>query len=118
MILRPTGSARRGLGEWLAQRLTALYMGGLGMVAVIYLLLVPVPNYLQWKAWLAGIAVRVALSLFFASALVHAWVGLRSIYMDYLKPLWLRVTVTAVTLVILLALGLWTGHILLWGFPP
>ena len=118
MTLRPTGSAHRGLGEWLAQRLTALYMGGMGVAAVIYLLLVPAPDYPQWKLWLANIPVRIGVSLFFISALVHAWVGLRNIYMDYLRSLWLRITITAVTLIGLLALGLWTGHILLWGFPP
>lgn len=117
MTQQPMGSAHRGLGEWLVQRLTALYMGGLGGAVVVYLLFAPVPDYLHWKSWLAGMGVRVALSLFFVSALAHAWVGLRSVYMDYLKTLWLRLTVTAVTLIILLALSLWTGHILLWGFP-
>jgi succinate dehydrogenase / fumarate reductase, membrane anchor subunit len=115
MLMRTTGSAHRGLGEWLAQRLTALYMAGFGVFAVIGLLISPAPDYARWKAWLSGAGLRIALTLFFASTLVHAWIGLRSVYMDYLKPAWLRFVVSMLTLAALLALGVWVGDILLWG---
>ncbi len=115
---RSTGSARSGLGEWLAQRLTALYMAGFGVFVVVYLLTSPRVDYAHWQAWLSGSAVRIALVLFFLSALTHAWIGLRSVYMDYLKPAWLRFSVSSLTLLALLAQGVWVGDILLWGFHP
>ena len=114
-MMRRSGSARSGLGEWLVQRLTALYMAGFGVLAVIFLLAFPRPDYLQWQIWLAGSGVRIALVLFFLSALVHAWIGLRSVYMDYLKPAWLRLSVMGLTLLALLAQAVWVGDILLWG---
>ncbi len=115
--MRRTGSARSGLGEWLIQRLTALYMAGFGVLALVYLLMSPRPDYVQWQAWLSGGGVRIALVLFFLSALAHAWIGMRSVYMDYLRPAWLRFTLLSLTLLALLAQGVWVGDILLWGFP-
>lgn len=116
--MRRTGSARSGLGEWLLQRITALYMAAFGLVAAAYLLAAPLADYAQWQAWLSGDVVRISLVLFFVSALVHAWIGLRSIYMDYLRPAWLRFSVLFLTLLALLAQGIWAGNILLWGFHP
>ena len=57
--------------------------------------------------------VRLAWAIFILSILVHAWVGMRSIYLDYLHPLWLRFSVTLFTAFGLLALGLWAAQILL-----
>lgn len=116
--MRPTGSARRGLGEWLAQRLTAIYMAGFGVFALVSLVASPPTDYDRWRAWLSGAGVRIAVILFFLSVLAHGWIGLRSIYMDYVKPASLRFTVSALTLVAVLAAGVWVGDILLWGFHP
>ena len=87
------------------------------VLAVAALWVSPRPDYAHWQAWLAGGGVRIALALFFFSALAHAWIGVRSVYTDYLKPAWLRFTVLGLTLVALLAQGVWVGEILLWGFP-
>jgi succinate dehydrogenase / fumarate reductase, membrane anchor subunit len=116
--MRRSGSARSGLGEWLVQRLTALYMAGFGVIALVMLLTSSRPDYALWQIWLAGSGVRIALVLFFISTLVHAWIGLRSVYMDYLKPAWLRLSVLGLTLLALLAQGVWVGDILLWGMRP
>jgi len=84
---------------------------------VVYLILsfaaAPVSDYTAWKSWFAGGIVRLAWALLILSLLVHAWVGLRSIYMDYLHPLWLRFSISLLTAFGLLALGLWSAQILL-----
>lgn len=116
--MRRSGSARSGLGEWLVQRVTAVYMAGFGMFALGYLLAFPRADYVHWQAWLSASGVRIPLTLFFLSALTHAWIGLRSVYMDYLKPTWLRVSALSLTLLALLAQGVWVGDILLWGVHP
>ncbi len=117
-MMRRSGSARSGLGEWLLQRLTAVYMAGFGVLALISLLVSPRPDYVHWQAWLSGSGVRILLTLFFISALLHAWIGLRSVYMDYLKPTWLRASALSLTLLALLAQAVWVGNILLWGVHP
>lgn len=111
--VRPTGSAHAGLIEWLWQRLTSIYLAGFVVAVVAYLGLYPIRDFTAWQAWFALGYVRLAWALFVLSLLVHAWIGLRSIYLDYLRPVWLRVTVTLLTLLGLAALGLWAAEILL-----
>ena len=109
----PVG-AHYGLGDWLLQRLTAVVMA---VYTVVFLgcLLMRVPStFADWKAVFAGGFTRAATLLFFASLLYHAWVGVRDIIMDYVKPAGLRlVTESAVALLLLFYL-VWAASIL-WG---
>lgn len=109
-----SGSAHAGLGAWLVQRVTSLYLAGFAVFLLLRAGLEPESDFAVWRAWFGNGAVRVAWAIFFLSLLLHAWVGLRSIYMDYLHPPWLRFTASAVTAVALLALGLWAAEILWW----
>jgi succinate dehydrogenase / fumarate reductase membrane anchor subunit len=101
--------------EWLLQRVSSLYMAGFVVYIVVYFSIVPIHDFVAWKAWFASGFVRMAWALFFLSLLVHAWIGLRSIYMDYLHPLWLRLSISLLTAFGLVALGLWSAQILLGG---
>jgi succinate dehydrogenase / fumarate reductase membrane anchor subunit len=111
--VRTAGSAHRGLGEWLVQRVTALYLAGFTLYLVVYFALYPIPDHAAWRAYFAAGPVRLAWALAVLGTLLHAWIGLRSIYMDYLHPLWLRFGVMMLTALALLALGLWAIEILL-----
>jgi succinate dehydrogenase / fumarate reductase membrane anchor subunit len=113
--LRYAGSIRQGLREWLLQRITAVYMGGFALWAVVYLALDGPESFVDWRARVLAPGFRVALALFLGSSMVHAWIGLRSVYLDYLKPLWVRTAVSGLTFIALWALGLWTAVILLLG---
>lgn len=114
MISRNTGSAGSGLGEWLLQRLSAVYLAGFVLWLTFHFLAGPAPEYTAWKAWFAQGSVRAATALFFVSILIHAWVGMRSVFLDYLKPLWLRFMVQMFLGFGLLALGFWAAQILLF----
>lgn len=107
------GSAHQGLGEWLLQRLSALYIGGFILWLFLYVSISPFPDYMAWKAWIAGGGVRLAFALFMLSLLVHAWIGMRSVLLDYLRPMWLRVIGQLLMALSLLALAFWAAQILL-----
>jgi succinate dehydrogenase / fumarate reductase membrane anchor subunit len=110
---RGSGSAHRGLGEWLLQRLSAFYLAGFALWLVVWLAIAAPVDYTAWKAWMATGGVRLAFALFFLSVLVHAWVGMRSVFLDYLKPLWLRFSAQLLLAFGLLALAFWAAQILL-----
>lgn len=112
-ISRHGGSAHRGLGEWLVQRLSAAYLAGFLLWLIVRLGLLPLPDHAAWKAWIAGGFVRLAFALFFLSLLLHAWIGIRSIFLDYLKPLWVRFLAQVVTGAGLIACAFWAAQILL-----
>ena len=113
MRSRPTGSAHTGLGEWLLQRVTAVYMGAFVLYLALRFVVAPIDAYAAWKMWFASAPVRISFALFFASLLVHSWVGMRSVFMDYVKPMWLRLVVQLVTATVLLILALWVFQILI-----
>jgi succinate dehydrogenase / fumarate reductase membrane anchor subunit len=113
MNFRSSGSAHRGLGEWLLQRLSSLYLAGFAVWIAIRLMVLTPTDYISWKAWMANGGVRLAFALFFLSVLVHAWVGMRSVFLDYLKPLWVRSVVQLLLAFGLLVLAFWAAQILL-----
>jgi len=110
---RGSGSAHSGLGEWLLQRLSALYLAGFALWLVAQFAIAASMDYVSWKAWMTTGGVRLAFALFFLSMLVHGWVGMRSVFLDYLKPLWMRSVMQFLLALGLLALALWAAEILL-----
>lgn len=111
----PVG-AHYGLRDWLLQRLTAVVMALFTAGFIACLAWHQPSTYADWKAIFAGTLVRLATMLFFVSLLYHAWVGMRDIFMDYVKPVYLRLALqTAVALTLLVYL-IWTASIL-WGAP-
>ena len=52
--------------------------------------------------------------LFVLSLLYHAWVGVRNIFMDYVKDLGVRLVLDVVAILALITYGVWAAHIL-WG---
>jgi succinate dehydrogenase / fumarate reductase membrane anchor subunit len=115
---RPLGAAHRGLEQFLVQRATAVVLA----VFILYLAgrfaACPVADYAQWKDWMTPPHIRLGTVLAIVALLLHAWIGLRSVYLDYLHAPALRVSVSAFTAAALVAMGTWAGDILLWGFRP
>lgn len=112
------GSARRGLSAWLIQRVSSLYLAGFVLYGALRLMVEPIGGYGAWKNLMAGGGVRLAFALFFIALLAHVWVGLRSVWMDYLKPPALSFTVSLASALGLLALALWAAEIVLWDMRP
>ena len=106
--------AHYGLRDWLVQRITAILMLLWTLVVLGALMWNGGFDHASWKALWASDLFRLLSFLFVVSVLWHAWVGVRNITMDYLKPVALRVAVqSAVVAVLVLYMG-WTIQIL-WG---
>lgn len=107
----PVG-AHYGLGDWLLQRLTAIVMATYTVALVACLMMQTPAHYADWKALFSGTFMRLGTMLFLASLLYHAWVGMRDIVMDYVKPAWLRLLLeTGIALTLLFYL-IWSASIL------
>jgi succinate dehydrogenase / fumarate reductase membrane anchor subunit len=101
--------------EWLVQRVSSIYLAGFVVYLIVHLVMNPVKTYTGWSGYFSHGGVRLAWALFFASLLLHAWTGMRSIYLDYAKPTSVRFAVTIATAIGLIALGLWAANILILG---
>ena len=115
MNKRSQGSAHRGLGEWVLQRLSAIYIGGFGLYVAIRLVVAPIRDYPAWVSWMHSGTTRAAFALFFLTTFIHVWIGLRSVYMDYLRIDWLRFLISALTAVGLLVMAFWVMPLLFGG---
>ena len=101
-----------GLRAWTVQRLGALYLLVFLLFAVARIAAEPPQSYAQWRAWVTSSGVRPAMIAFFAALLLHAWVGLRDVILDYVKPLPLRAGVLAIVAAGLALLAAWVVQIL------
>ena len=109
----PVG-AHYGVRDWLLQRLTAVVMAGYTIVVILAMLLHRPLNYPAWKSVFSEMWFQVGTMLFVASLLYHAWVGMRDILMDYIKPTGIRLTLQFGVAFVLLFYLVWTAAIL-WG---
>lgn len=102
-----------GLRAWILQRLTASYLA-LFIIWVAWRWLPHPPgSYEEWRGWLADPWIGIALLLFFASLLLHAWIGIRDVLIDYVRPFALRLTFLIVAGVGLVSCGLWALQVVL-----
>jgi succinate dehydrogenase / fumarate reductase membrane anchor subunit len=111
-VKRVVTGAHYGLRDWLAQRITAVLMALYTVVAVCVLVSRESMTYAAWRELFAQGWVRVATLLFMASLVWHAWVGVRDILMDYIKPDGLRLALQVITLLVLASYIGWTIQIL------
>ena len=99
--------AHYGLRDWLSQRITALLMALYTLVLVVQLLFGPKLGYERWSAIFSAQWMRFATFVVIVSLAVHAWVGMRDVFMDYIKPLGIRLALQVFTIVWLVGCAGW-----------
>jgi len=112
MVKRIVVGAHYGLRDWLVQRVTAAVMALYTLLFVLMLVAARPTDYEAWTALFRGQAMKLATLLFLISLLLHAWVGMRDILMDYAKPLSVRLGLQIVVVVLLVAWAGWSVQIL------
>ncbi len=104
--------AHYGLKDWLGQRITAAFMAGYSVLMAFLLLGQERLTYESWSGLMSGGFMRFLTFLFILSLMFHAWVGVRDIWMDYVKPNGVRLTLHVLTLFALLGYTGWAVSIL------
>jgi succinate dehydrogenase / fumarate reductase membrane anchor subunit len=109
---RTVVGAHYGLRDWLAQRVTAVLMALFTIVLLAQLLFGGALGYDRWAAifssqWMKALTFVVILAM-----LLHAWVGMRDIWMDYVKPMVLRLLLQVFTIVWLVGCAGWAIQVL------
>ncbi|MCX7241460.1 MAG: succinate dehydrogenase, hydrophobic membrane anchor protein [Burkholderiales bacterium] len=105
--------AHYGLRDWLAQRATGVLMALFTVVVLAQVIFSRGPmGYDKWAGifssqWMKSLTFVIILAL-----LYHAWVGLREILMDYIKPLSVRLSLQVFSIVWLVACSGWAIQVL------
>ena len=100
-----------GLASFIGQRVTSVVLIVWVIWVGISMLFGPL-TYETWAALFAPLWMKIATLVALASLLYHAWVGVRNIWMDYITPVWMRLTLQTVTVLWLIACGVWSVQIL------
>jgi len=114
MVKREIVGAHYGLRDWLAQRVTAVIMAVYTALILSVVAGLPRMDFWQWKVLWQAPVVQYATILFVVSLLLHAWIGVRNIFMDYIKDPALRLTLYVLVIGALIWYAIWSVRIL-WG---
>lgn len=104
--------AHYGVRDWLAQRVTAVVMAIYTAVLLFAFLTAQNFSYEGWAGLFATQWFKLFSLVTFFALFYHAWVGVRDIWMDYVKPVGLRLTLQIATVLWLLACAAWAVQIL------
>jgi succinate dehydrogenase / fumarate reductase membrane anchor subunit len=95
--------AHYGMGGWLAQRFTAIVMALYTVILLAAFFGARDFSYDGWAGLFARPWMKIATLVAFFALAYHAWVGMRDIWMDYIKPTGLRLLLQVGTIVWLAA---------------
>jgi succinate dehydrogenase / fumarate reductase, membrane anchor subunit len=123
--------AHYGMRDWLAQRITAVVMGVFTIVLLVQYLLpayvrdasgervkgvsdkfIQLSGYDKWAGIFAPQWMKLLTFVVIVSLAWHAWVGMRDVWMDYVKPFGVRLTLQMLTIVWLVACLGWAIQVL------
>ena len=105
---RVTVGAHFGLRDWLAQRVTAALMAAFTLVVLAQVIFTSGPiGYDEWAGIFASQWMKFLTFTTILCLLYHAWDGIRDIWMDYIKPLGLRIVLHVASLVWLIGCAGW-----------
>ncbi|MDQ6626916.1 MAG: succinate dehydrogenase, hydrophobic membrane anchor protein [Pseudomonadota bacterium] len=104
--------AHYGLRDWLAQRFTSVVMAVFTLVVIAQALLPGEMDYGKWSAMFSHQWMKVLTFVTVIAMLWHVWVGMRDIWMDYIKPIGVRLGLQVLTITWLVGCAGWAVQVL------
>lgn len=115
MVRRKLAGAHYGLRDWAMQRITAVVMVVYTVLFLFFLMgLAGAKDYSAWQAFFDKTWVKVFTHTTFIALFLHAWVGMRDLWMDYIKPFYLRFFLQAATIVWFVGCAVYSFYVI-WG---
>ena len=110
---RTVSGAHYGTADWLAQRFTGALMVLFTLVLLVQVILSSGPiGYDKWAGIFASQWMKVLTFAVIVALLYHVWVGMRDVWMDYIKPVGARLVLQIFTIVWLLGCASWAIQVL------
>ncbi len=111
--------AHYGVGDFMVQRVTAVILAVYTLILLIGILVMPGFTYESWRGLftfkIGALPVgQVLATLAFFALAWHAWIGVRDIWMDYVKPVGIRLALQVLTLLWLIGSVVYFV-VIIWG---
>lgn len=105
--------AHYGLRDWLSQRVTATLMALFTLAVLAQVIFSKGPiGYDKWAGIFSSQPMKMLTFAVIIAMLYHVWVGMRDVFMDYIKPVWMRLSLQVFTIVWLVACSGWAIQVL------
>ncbi len=90
MVASITSLSRSGLLDWLAQRVSAVFLGSYAIFMFCFFLFSSEVTYESWVALFSNFWFKIFTLAALFGLVAHIWVGMWTISTDYLKNAWVR----------------------------
>lgn len=104
--------AHYGFKDWLSQRVTATLMALFTVALIVQVLMPGAMDYDKWAGIFSSNWMKILTFVVIISFLFHVWVGMRDIWMDYIKPVGVRLGLQVFTLAWLVGCAGWAIQVL------
>ena len=105
--------AHYGLRDWLSQRVTAALMALFTLIVVLQVIFSTGPiGYDKWAGIFASQWMKVLTFSVIVALLWHVWVGMRDVFMDYVKSVALRLFLQVFSITWLVGCAGWAIQVL------
>lgn len=105
--------SHRGISDWLVQRVTALLVGAYTIFILIYFFTNRPIYFAQWHGIFHLTFMKIFSFMVLLSIVWHAWIGLWTVFTDYVKCTGLRLTLEIAVILLLVGYLSW-GFEILW----
>lgn len=107
-----TSKNRRGLRDWLAQRITSVLVGGYAIFICVFILMHQPDIYQPWHDLFSSLVMKIITLIVFISLIWHAWIGMWTVFTDYVKRVAVRAVLETLVAILLFGYLLWLFEIL------
>ncbi|MDO4449655.1 MAG: succinate dehydrogenase, hydrophobic membrane anchor protein [Moraxella sp.] len=111
-IKSATGLTGSGSRDWVLQRISAVVLALYAVVLVGFFLFNKV-DYAMWHGFMMSLPMKLFSLVAIISLVFHAWVGMWTVFTDYIKSSGLRIVLQGAVIVAILAYLFW-GVMIFW----
>lgn len=101
-----TGLTGSGSRDWILQRISAVVLAVYTVVIIGFFLLNQV-DYNAWYGFMMSLPMKLFSLVAILSLVFHAWVGMWTVFTDYVKSSGLRIVLQAVIIIAVLVYLFW-----------
>lgn len=114
MVKSVLSVSHQGLRDWIIQRTSAIFMAIYFIGLISYLAFHPSLSFAEWHSLFSSPWMKIATMLLVLGLLYHAWIGMWTVFTDYIKSTVLRAIINFFVLLMLFACFFW-GLLILWS---
>lgn len=101
-----------GYRAWFLQRLSAIYIVCSLLFVMGFILFNNITSFTSWQGLFFFPVTNVLILLFFIAIMVHAWIGIRDVIIDYVHNAIVRVLVLNLLMLFLISMSVWVSYVL------